>query len=167
MKPISSFHYSENINNSYRQTSEIRGGKATFAWGMKHCLSMYTTKWFNFKEHFEYVKLNWIDIVHSTSMSIGLVHMVVSKIEYLGWYFRVQKLGPGQEHNQVLGTLLSCFTYYLLIFVVYYVSTYYMCSMYFGKVSRKGHKINYFYIMNYFSELGLHSTTVFPEHFVT
>ena len=63
-------------------TSEIRGGKATFAWGMKHCLSMYTTKWFNFKEHFEYVKLNWIDIVHSTPMSIGLVHMVVSKTEY-------------------------------------------------------------------------------------
>ena len=124
-KPISSFHYSENINDSYRQTSEIRGGKATFAWGMKHCLSMYTTKWFNFKEHFEYVKLNWIDIVHSTPMSIGLVHMVVSKIEYLGWYFRVQKLGPGQEHNQVLGTLLSCFTYYLLIFVVLHVVQYF------------------------------------------
>ena len=79
------FHYSEMINNSlYRLLVRSEDGKATLAWGMKHCLSMYTTKWFNFKEHFEYVKLNWIDIVHSTPMSIGLlVHMVVSKTKYI------------------------------------------------------------------------------------
>ena len=44
------FHYSEMINNSlYRLLVRSEDGKATLAWGMKHCLSMYTTKMVQFQ----------------------------------------------------------------------------------------------------------------------
>ena len=50
IKPTSIFHYSEMINNSlYRLLVRSEDGKATLAWGMKHCLSMYTTKMVQFQ----------------------------------------------------------------------------------------------------------------------